>query len=225
MASVDASRRRVQTRREARQPWPPPDPIAPAGRTAAFVTASCLVLAGLAFASASIDELFCRGRVFGGGNPRTSLGAQSECDAIAGLAGAVILLGLGAAAAGVVIAWRVRRRGLLREGGTGWKWGEGVVTAIGLAVLATRIPRYSCPPGFDLDGDFALCISATARLDAAGHGLERMVVIGAGVVLGVALARLPWIPRYVAATITLGAWFAGMGWLLYDTMGGSLSPG
>ncbi len=80
------------------------------------------------------------------------------------------------------------------------------------------------PPGFELDGDFGLCISATARLDAAGHGLERMLVTAAGIALGIALARLPWIPRYLAAMVTLIAWFAGMGWLLVDTLGGSLSP-
>ena len=221
---MDVLRRRAAARREARQPWPPTDPIAPGGRTAALVTAFCLVTAGMAFAWASIDELLCRGRVLGEGNPRTSLGAQSECDAIAGHAGIVVFLGLGTVAVGAAIAWRVHRRHVLREGTTGWRWGEGAVTMIGIAVLATRIPRYSCPSGFELDGDFGLCISATARLDAASHGLERMLVTGAGIVLGIALARLPWIPRYVAAAMTLIAWFAGMGWLLIDTMGGSLSP-
>lgn len=221
---MDVLRRRARAHRQARAPWPPPDPIAPAGRTAAFVTAFCLVVAGLSFAGASIDELFCRGRVLGGGNPRTGLGAQSECDAIAGLAGVVIFLGIGAAAAGFAIWWRTRGREMLVDGGTGWRWGEGVVTAIGLAVLATRIPRYSCPDGFELDSLFGLCISATSRVDAAGHSLERMLVGGAGVVLGVALAKLPWMPRYVAAVITLVAWFTGMGWLLFDTIGGSLTP-
>lgn len=221
---MDVLRRRARVRREARAPWPPPDPIAPAGRTAAFVTALCLVVAGLAFAEASIDELFCRGRVLGGGNPRTSQGAQSECDAIAGLAGVVIFLGIGAVATGLAIWWRVRRRHVFADGGTGWRWGEGVMTAIGLIVLATRIPRYSCPGGFELDSLFGLCISAATRLDAAEYGMERMLVIGAGLVLGVALAKLPWIPRYVAAAITLVAWFAGMGRLLYDTMGSTLSP-
>lgn len=222
---MDVLRRRAQAHREARAPWPPPDPIAPAGRTAAFVTALCLVVAGLAFAGASIDELFCRGRVLGGGNPRTSLGAQSECDAIAGLAGIVIFLGIAAAAAGLAIWWRVRRRDVLEGGGTGWRWSEGVMTAIGLMVLATRIPRYSCPAGFELDSLFGLCISTATRLDAAEHGLERMLVAGAGFVLGIALAKLPWIPRAVAAMATLVAWFAGMGWLLYDTMGGNLAQG
>ena len=221
---MEVLRRRAATRREARQPWPPPDPIAPGGRTAALVTASCLVAAGVAFAWASIDELLCRGRVLGGGNPRTSLGAQSECDAIAGLAGLVIFLGLCAVAVGVAIAWRVHRRDVLAEGTSGWRWGEAVVTMIGIAVLATRIPRYSCPSGFELDEDFDLCISATARLDAAGHGLERMLVAGAGIALGIALARIPWIPRHLAAAVTLIAWFVGMGWLLIETMGGSLSP-
>ena len=221
---MGALRQRVQARREANRPWPPPDPIAPAGRTAAFVTASCLVLAGVAFAWASIDELFCRGRVLGGGNPRTALGAQSECDAIAGLAGVVIFLSIGSAVTGLVIVQRVRRRDVLAQGGTGWRWGEGVVSAIGLAVLATRLPRYSCQAGFDLDGNFGLCISPAVRLEAADHGLERMLVTAAGVVIGLALAMIPWIPRYIAAAITLAAWFAGMGWLLYDTMGGSLSP-
>ena len=54
------------------------------------------------------------------------------------------------------------------------------------------------------------------------HGLER-ARDRAGLAR-IALARLPWIPRYVAAVMTLTAWFAGMGWLLIDTMGGSLSP-
>ena len=222
---MEALRRRAATRREAaRQPWPPTDPIAPGGRTAALVTAFCLVVAGVGFAWASIDELLCRGRVLGEGNPRTSPGAQSECDAIAGLAGLVIFLGLCTVALGATIAWRVHRRDVLPEGATGWRWGEGVVTMTGIAVLATRIPGYSCPSGFELDGDFGLCISATARLDAASHGLERVLVTGAGIVLGIALARLPWIPGYVAAALTLIAWFVGMGWLLIDTMGGSPSP-
>jgi hypothetical protein len=172
-----------------------------------------------------MDELFCRGRVFGSGNPRTSLGAQSECDAIAGLAGVVILLALAMAVTGLAIWWRVRRRYVLPDGGTGWKWGEGILTIVGLAVLATRIPRYVCPAGFELDGNFALCLSPTARFDATDRLLERTVIAVAGVVLGIALSKLSWIPRSVAAAITLFAWFAGMGWLLIDTMGGTLSRG
>lgn len=221
---MDTLRDRAAARRAARRPWPPPEPISPRGYAAALITASCLVVAGSAFAVASIDELFCRGRLLGGGNPRTSLGAQSECDAIAGLAGVVIFLALGVVAAGVVIAWRARRRAVLPDGGEGWRWGEGAVAAIGIAVLATRIPRYTCPAGFQLDGDFALCISPTARLGATGHDVERLLMACAGVAIGVAIAAVPRLPRSVAAAATLAAWFGGMGWLLSDTMGGSFSP-
>jgi len=184
-------------------------------------------MAGAAFAYASVDELFCRGRAFGGGNLRTSLGPQTECDAISGLAGVVILMGLVASCAGLIIWWRVLGRPVDPEGGRGWRWGGGVLAAVGLAVLAAVTPRYICPSGFELDNMFALCIHSASpgdRVAAADQLLQKILIAGGGVLLGIWLARAAFVPRSVAAVMTLVAWSAGMGWLLHETVGAALAP-
>ena len=59
-------------------------------------------------------------------------------------------------------------------------------------------------------------------MEATDRTVQRLLIAGAGLLIGIALARLPRVPSSVGAAITLAAWFGGMGWLLSDTMGGTL---
>jgi hypothetical protein len=182
----------------------PPEDIAPAGRIAGLTVGACLLVSGVAFLVASWDELTC-----------TPPGAT--CDDVAGTGGAVSLAALAAMIAGGAIAVLTARRPVLTSGSTAWTWGLGTIFAIGVGLVALRLPGYSCPDGVHLSPIFNTCVDGARRFDATSWVWPKRALFVAGVVAGATVVRSPrrvWLTAPIAAL----AWFAGTGWLLYDTM-------
>jgi hypothetical protein len=191
-------------RRSARPARPPEPEISPVGRIAGYATSGCLVLAGAAFLIASWDELTCSS------DPAT-------CEDVAGVGGLVSAVSLMVIAIGLWMAWNVRRRPVDEDGTSSWTWGLAIVFVLGVAVAATRIPEYSCPPGVHLDALFGLCITSTRRFDATSWlWLKRTVAI-AGLVVGVTAIPSPR-AVFLTAPLAVITWCVGLGWLLLDTM-------
>ncbi len=195
-----------------RERWPPPPAISSRGRWAGVTTGGCLVVAGLAFAVFSYDELTCRI-------------AEGGCDVFVGVGGLISLLGLAVAAVGIVILRRVLIRPASPTGGSGWTSAWGVLFAIGGAVAVTRLPTLVCPDGFDLDQLFELCIRDGERFEATSHLLEKWLLVLTAVVFGVVLVKARRIPSAVATVLTVVAWVGGVGLLLVDTVAREFLPG
>jgi hypothetical protein len=182
----------------------PPEEIAAAGRIAGLTVGACLAVSGVAFVVASWDELTC-----------TPAGA--ECDDIAGIGVAVSFVALAVAIAGIAIVALTARRPVLASGSSAWTWGLAVIFSIGTTLVAMRIPGHTCPDGVHLNPVFDICIDGARRFDATSWVWPKRALALAGVVAGFTLVRTPrqiWLSAPVAAI----AWFAGTGWLLYDTM-------
>jgi hypothetical protein len=182
----------------------PPEDIGPAGHVAGLTVGACLLVTGLSFLVASWDELTC-----------TPPGAT--CDDVAGTGGAVSLAALAAMIAGGAIIVLTARRPLVASGSTAWTWGLGTIFAIGVGLVALRLPGYSCPDGVHLSPIFNTCVDGARRFDATSWVWPKRALFVAGVVAGVTVMRSPrrvWLTAPIAAA----AWFAGTGWLLYDTM-------
>ena len=182
----------------------PPDDVAPAGRVAGLTVGACLLVSGLAFLVASWDELTC-----------TPAGAT--CDDVAGIGGAVSIAAIAAMLAGGAIVVLTVRRPVLASGSSAWTWGLGAIFAIGVGLVAMRLPGHSCPDGVHLTPIFNTCVDGARRFDATSWIWPKRALLVLGVVAGATVMRSPrrvWLTAPIAAL----AWFAGTGWLLYDTM-------
>lgn len=182
----------------------PPNGVAPVGRVAGLTVGACLLVSGLAFLVASWDELTC-----------TPAGAT--CDDVAGTGGAVSLAAIAASIAGGAIVVLTARRSVLASGSSAWTWGVGTIFAIGVGLVAMRLPGHSCPDGVHLTPIFNTCVDGARRFDATSWIWPKRALFLLGVVAGVTVMRSPrrvWLTAPIAAL----AWFSGTGWLLYDTM-------
>jgi hypothetical protein len=183
---------------------PPPEEISPQGRIAGITVGVALATSGVAFLIASWDELRC-----------TPAGAR--CDDVAGIGGAVSLAALAVTIAGIAIAIMTWRRPVLDSASSAWTWGLAVIFAIGTTLIAMRIPGHTCPEGVHLNPIFQTCIDGARRFDATSWVWPKRALLIAGLVIGFTLIRSTarvWLTAPIAAIV----WFAGTGWLLYDTM-------
>lgn len=178
--------------------------IGPAGRVAALVTGACLALGAVAFLVASWDELTC--------TP-----AGERCDDVAGVGGMVSLVALAVSVVALVIVVTTLRRPVLDSASNAWTWGLGLIFAIGVTLIATRIPGHTCPDGVHLNPIFQTCIDGARRFAATSWVWPKRILAVAGLVAGLTVMRSP--KRvWLSAPIAAAAWFVGVGWLLYDTM-------
>ncbi len=174
------------------------------GRIAGLTVGACLAVSGTAFLIASWDELRC--------TP-----AGERCDDVAGVGGAVSLVALIFAIAGATIVVRTARRPVTEPASDAWTWGLGALYAIGTTVIALLIPGHSCPDGVHLSPIFEICIDGARRFDATSWVWPKRLLLAAGLVVGVTVMRSP---RRISLTTPIASvvWFAGTGWLLYETM-------
>jgi hypothetical protein len=162
---------------------------------------------GAGFVWGSWDELRCVGR-------------PADCNVFVGVGGTISFLGLVAIAAGVLAARSALRRAVTPTGGSGWRWALAVLFGIGAAVLVSRFPSHTCPPGVHLSGEpFRLCIDLVRheRYDPTSWIGLKWVLAVAIPMLGLVAVRLR-VPVIVAAPVAAATWLVGMGWLLLDTM-------
>ena len=203
-----------------KDPWPPPQPIAPSGRLAGWTVAGCLFVAGLATVLLAWNELRC-GIVI---DPeRTQVDPDQICEVLTGIGGLAVIVGIVAIVGGALIARDVRGREVKATGSDAWRWGLAIVFTIGVMVLATRFPSQTCPGEAHLSGPFRMCIDLeqSLRYDSTSWIWAKSLVALAAPVIGFAV-----IPRRklitVTAPLTAAAWAAGIGWLLLDTLGREL---
>jgi hypothetical protein len=203
-----------------REPWPPPQPIAPSGRIAALTVAGCLILGGLATILMAWNELTCTVIVDPGGD---RIAPASVCEVLTGIGGIGLILGAATAVGGVLIVRSVRRRAVRGSGSDGWRWALALVFTFGLMVLATRFPSQTCPGEAHLSAPFRMCIESGGgeRYDSTSWIWAKTLVALAAPVIGFGV-----IPRRgltkLAVPATIAVWVAGVGWLLLDTVGRDL---
>ena len=194
---------RHASRARGHSSWRDADPIAPVGRIAGLTTGACLVLAGVALAAAAAAAMAC----------------SSRCQIPPAFGGLALFVSVPTALAGVAAARSVARRAVDPEGGVGWRWGLGMLFAVGVAITASRVPSLTCSPGDRLDSYFAICIDAAGhRYPASSWVWLKLLMVAAGLVVGLFVIRSTRVPRATAAVAAV-AWFVGVGWLLVDTVG------
>jgi hypothetical protein len=176
--------------------------ISPAGKIAGFVTAGCIIVAGIAFIATSWDELTCA--------------KGPSCEDWAGAAGLVSLVSLAAIGAGLRIAWTVWRRPVDPEGSSLWIWGLSVLFILAALAVALLIPVATCPSDTSLDPVFRLCIRGNERLPATQWMWAKWAIAIGGIGIGVAIGKLR---RFVvvSAIVTALAWAFALTWLLRET--------
>jgi hypothetical protein len=184
--------------------------ITPAGRIAGFTSAACLGLTGAVYLVFSIDELTC--------NPLYAACARYAPGGIIIAIGAAIMLLFG-----VVIGVLVRRRAVSEAGTSGYTVFLSVLFVAGILGIVTLIPPYTCPAGTHVDPLAALCINSRTRFDATSWLWLKWSVAVAAFVVG---ATVIWRPTWVRLTAPIAAasWFAGLGWLLSETVGRNVKP-
>jgi uncharacterized membrane protein YidH (DUF202 family) len=179
--------------------------ISPAGALAGRTFSLLLVGSALAVIGMSWDELW-----------RTCGAVEGRCVERAAGAGLLTILSVIAAAIGVAVWIRVRRRPLDREGSSRYVWALGVVFALGMILGATRVPAFTCERG-RFDDALELCMHPPSTSEPSRWLLVKQVLVLVGLIGGVALAATPRHTRFWAILSTV-AWVGGAGWLLLDTL-------
>jgi hypothetical protein len=179
--------------------------ISQEGLLAARVFAATLIASAVAMVMAAWDDIW---RV---------------CNEVAGpcterSAGTIILslMSLVAAAWGVGILIRTRRRPVDPEGSSRYVWTLGVLVALGSIFIASRIPAYTCARG-EFDDVLVLCQHPPTVSEASSWLLVKKAIVVAGLLLAVLVAARPRNVR-LTAPLTVAVWGAGFGWLIADTM-------
>ena len=179
--------------------------ISPDGRIAARTFASVLVATGVVVIAASWDELWrgC-GEVMGRCVER-SAGASLL---VVGSVAAVVL--------GGVVWWRTSKRPIDEEGSSAAVWWLGVIFAIGMIFLASRVPAYTCAQG-RFDELLVMCQHPPTVSEPTRWLWAKQAIVAAGVAGGLAIGIARRHPR-ITAPLAVLAWVAGAGWLILETL-------
>jgi hypothetical protein len=179
--------------------------IAPEGALSAHVLAFVLAATGVAYAVAASDELWRRcGR------------ADGSCATSAAAAALVTMGALVSVAAGVALERRIRRRPVDPHGTTGYVVGLGVLFAVGLLLVAWRLPEGVCDRG-RYDPILDLCLHPPTTSEATNLVPIKAALAALGVLGGVLMAvKRRWVALW--APLAVLAWVAGAGMLLVDTL-------
>ena len=173
------------------------------GALAAKTLVAVLVASGMAFVAASLDELW------------RPCGVAGPCVVRAATAALITLFSVAAIGVGVGLGWRLRRRPVEPDGSSRYVIALGVLFALGLALVAARIPAWTCPRG-RFDSTLELCQHPPTTSEATSWLLLKRAIMLVGLAVGLAIALLRrWVK--VSAPLAALAWFGGAGWLLVAT--------
>jgi hypothetical protein len=179
--------------------------ISPEGALAGRTFSLVLIGSAIGLVAASWDELWrlC-GEVVGPCVERT--------------AGAVLLTILSVCASiGSIVIWRhVGRRMVEPEGSSRYVWALGLLFAVGLALVAARIPAFTCDRG-RFDELLELCMHPPTTSAATSWLLLKKAIVVVGLVGGAVIATRPHGVRLFAPAAVV-AWVGGAGWTVVDTM-------
>jgi hypothetical protein len=175
------------------------------GAFAGRILAIVLVLTGVGFVGATWDELWRRcGTVFG------------VCVERAAGAMLITVLSLGAIGVGLATLRRVRRRPVDAYGSSRYVWAVGAMFALGLFLVAPRIPAWTCERG-RYDPILEECLHPPTTSEATSWLVVKQAVVVVGAVGGVTIAASPRRIRLLAP-VAVAAWLGGTGWLVVDAM-------
>jgi hypothetical protein len=173
------------------------------GALAGKTLAAVLVVSGFAFVVASWDELW------------QPCGATGGCVFRASVAALVTLFSLAAIGVGLGLGLRLRRRPVDPQGSSGYVIALGVLFALGLVLVAARIPAWTCARG-RFDPFLEICEHPPTTSEATSSLLLKRAVVLVGLAGGVGIASSRrWVK--VSAPLAVLAWFCGAGWLLVAT--------
>jgi len=181
--------------------------ISPDGAVAGYTVSAILVLSGAAFVVGGWDELWRRcGRASGG------------CQTSAAAAALVTIFSAAAIVAGIGLAWSLVRRPVDPDGSSRAVAALGVAFAVGMLLLAWRIPAFTCARG-RLDAVLDLCMHPPTTSEPASWTWVRFAIAVAGLAGGVVIAARP---RWARATAPMAvlACGAGVGLFLSQTLAG-----
>jgi hypothetical protein len=181
------------------------DDITAEGRLAGVALGALLAASGAGLAVVSWDEAWRRcGEIAG------------EC--VSRSSGAVLqlVLAVGAIAAGLATVRRVRRRPLDPDGSARYVWVIGTTVALGAALLASRVPAFSCARG-RFDDLLELCMHPPSTSEPARWLVAKQAIVAAGLVGSIVIAVRP---RWARVTVPFAAavWCGAFGWVLVETM-------
>lgn len=179
--------------------------ISPAGALAGRAFALVLVASGVALTIASWDDLWRR------------CGAiEGRCVERAAGAGLLTILAAIAVVGGVATWVRIGRRPVDPEGSSRYVWGLGVVFAVGMILVAARIPGFTCERG-RFDEALELCMHPPSTSEPARWLFVKQAIVAVGLLGGVAIALTPRLVR-LGVVLAGAAWLAGTGRVVFETL-------
>lgn len=184
-----------------RERWPPPPPISPEGRIAGLTTSGCVIVSALAWLVVTIRIALC----------------TKDCAIEPGLGGLVMLPVVVVLVGALALFRTILARPTDPEAGSAWRFGLGVIFAVGVVAAASWIPSLTCPAGTKLSF-FGFCAGENgARLPAASWTWLRRLIDLAGVLVGFTLMRSR---RWVRVTAPIAGvvFLVGTGLLLLRTL-------
>jgi hypothetical protein len=190
----------VSERHAAREPA---SEITREGAIAAKTLVAVLVVTGVASIAASWGELW------------RPCGATGPCVVRASTAALIAVFAVAAIGVGVGLGLRLRRRPVGPEGSSLYVISLGVLFALGLMLVAAKVPAWTCSRG-RFDPYLETCLHPPTASDATSWLLWKRMILLAGLAGGVAIAfSRRWVK--MSAPLAALAWFGGAGWLLVAT--------
>jgi hypothetical protein len=179
--------------------------ISPEGALAGRTVSLVLVGSAAALVVASWDELW-----------RRCGAAASPCVERAAGAGLLMVLATFALACGIGIWLSVGRRAVEPGGSSRYVWALGVLFALGLALIATRIPAFACARG-RFDDTLVLCMHPPMTSEPTSWLWVKRAIVVVGIAGGAAMTARPRAVR-VSMPAAVAAWVAGAGWTIVDAL-------
>ena len=181
------------------------DDISPEGALAGRTLAVVLAASGVALVVASWGDLWRRCEPL-----------ASSCNEHAAAAGLLTIFSVLAIGGAVGLWFRIRRRPVDAMGSSRYVWALGVLFAVGVALIAARIPAFRCERG-RFDDALQLCMHPPSTSDPASWLWAKKLIVVLGLVGGVLIAMRPRAVRFTMWVAVL-AWTAGLGWEAIDVV-------
>jgi hypothetical protein len=173
-------------RRQRKERWPPPPPIAPEGRIAGLTTTGSVIAGCAAWLVVALRIALCTG----------------VCEHVPGLGGLVMMVVAVPFVAAIALFRAILIRPTDPEASAAWRFGLSVIFTVGVVAGASWIPSLTCPPGTTLSF-FGFCADGHGvRLEAANWVLQRRLIDVAGVLVGFTIIRSR---RWVKVTAPVAA--------------------
>jgi hypothetical protein len=185
-------------RAASKETWPPPSPISPEARIAAYATIGSVLIAATVWAVQAWRVSFC----------------LHHCKVNPAIGGVVALLTTAAAIVAAMFLRSMPRRPVDPAGDGGWLYGLAAIFVIGVFVaVATGIPRLTCPVGSHLAYSGYCSGPHDAHLDPRNWELLKQMIYLGALVIGLTVIRRRRLVRVTAPVASL-VWLGGTGYLL-----------